>query len=176
MTCQRPVIQQFKHLFVTKPIGTYHYIPTSGAPVKVPPRCIPAHYRAEVEAQLQEMLDNHIIEENSSSPWMAPAVFVKKKSGDLRLCVDYRELNKRTARNVYPLSLPDEVQDCLAGSCIFSTLDLQSGYWQLQVNPADKEKTVFCPGPGMGLFQFCRMPFGLTGAPGSFQRLMDSMF
>ena len=61
---------------------------------------------------------------------MPSAVFVKKKSGDLRLCVDYRELNKHTAHNVYPLPLPDEVQDCLAGSCVFSTLDLQSGYWQ----------------------------------------------
>ena len=105
-----------------------------------------------------------------------PAVFVKKKTGDIRLCVDYRELNKRTTRDAYPLPLPDEVQDWLAGSSIFSTLDLQSGYWQLPVNPSDKEKTAFCPGPGMGLFQFNRMPFGLTGAPSSFQRFMDKIF
>ena len=78
--------------------------------MKVPPRRIPAHYKAEIEAQLQQMLDNHIIKE-SSNPWMAPAVFVKKKSGELRLCVDYRELNKHTSYNVYPLPLPDEVQD-----------------------------------------------------------------
>ena len=69
--------------------------------MKVPPRHIQAHYRADIEAQLQEMLDNHIIEE-SSSPWMAPAV----KSGDLRLYVYYRELNKCTARNVYSLMKP----------------------------------------------------------------------
>ena len=61
------------------------------------------------------MLDNHIIEE-STSPWMAPAVFVKKKTGEIRLCVDYRELNKKTTHDAYSLPLPDKVQDCLAGS------------------------------------------------------------
>ena len=106
---------------------------------------------------------------------MAPAVYVRKKSGELRLCVDYRELNKRTQRDAYPLPLPDEVQDRLADSTIFSTLDLQCGYWQVPVNPSDVPKTAFCPGPGMGLFQFRRMPFGLTGAPSSFQRLMDKI-
>ena len=171
------ILEQHKQLFITRPgkaEGTYHYIPTSGCPVKVPPRRIPAHYKEEVETLIQTMLDNHIIEP-SSSPWMSPAVFVRKKTGDIRLCVDYRELNKRTTRDAYPLPLPDEVQDWLAGSSIFSTLDLQSGYWQLPVSPADKEKTAFCPGPGMGLFQFCRMPFGLSGAPSSFQRFMDKI-
>ena len=105
-----------------------------------------------------------------------PAVFVRKKTGEICLCVDYRELNKRTTRDACPLPLPDEVQDWLAGSSIFSTLDLQNGYWQLPVNPADKEKTAFCPGPGMGLFQFLRMPFGLSGPPSSFQRFMDKIF
>ena len=104
---------------------------------------------------------------------MAPAVFVPKKSGELRICIDYRELNKHTSKDSYPLSLPNEVQDKLAGSTVFSTLDLHSGYWQLPVNPADREKTAFCPGPGLGLHEFCRMPFGLSGAPSSFQRLMD---
>ena len=99
---------------------------------------------------------------HSKSPWMAPAVFVPKKSGQLRICVDYRELNKRTTKDSFPLPLPDEVQDRLAGSIIFSTLDLHSGYWQLPVNPADREKTAFCPGPGMGLYEFCRMPLGLS--------------
>ena len=72
--------------------------------------------------------------------------------------------------------MPDEVQDRLAGATIFSTLDLQSGYWQLPVRQEDQEKTAFCPGPGMGLYQFRQMPFGLTGAPSSFQHLMDSVF
>ena len=89
--------------------------------------------------------------------------------------MDYRELNKKTTRDAYPLPLPDEVQDRLAKSAVFSTLDLQSGYWQLPVSIKDREKTAFCPGPGMGLYQFCQMPFGLTGAPASFQRLMDKI-
>ena len=80
------------------------------------------------------MLKQGIIEE-SSSPWMAPAVFVPKKSGEIRLCVDYRELNKRTVKDAYPLPLVDEVQDQLAGCSVFTTLDLQCGYWQLPVYP-----------------------------------------
>lgn len=173
----RGVVKEYYELFRTTPGVTeaaQHFIPTTGHPVKVPPRRIPAHYRDNVEKQIEAMLEQGIIE-RSSSPWMAPAVFVLKKSGELRLCVDYRELNKQTRKDAYPLPLPDEVQDRLAGSTVFSTLDLQSGYWQLPVCPDDREKTAFCPGPGMGLFQFCRMPFGLTGAPSSFQRLMDSV-
>ena len=132
------------------------------------------HYKDEVQKQLQVMLEQGIIEE-SNSPWMAPAVFVRKKSGDLQLCVDYRELNKKTTRDAYPLPLPDEIQSQLAKSTIFSTLDLHCGYWQLPVSVKDREKTAFCPGPGMGLYQFCCMPFGLAGAPASFQRLMDKI-
>ena len=103
-----------------------------------PPRRIPAHYRQEIEKKINTMLEQGIIEE-SSSPWMAPAVFVPKKSGEIRMCIDYRELNKRTKKDAYPLPLLDEVQDRLAGSTIFSTLDLQSGYWQLPVNKSDRE-------------------------------------
>ena len=142
---------------------TCHKITTNGPPVRVPPRRIPAHFRTEVESQIQHMLQKGIIVESSSS-WMTPAVYVRKKSGELRLCVDYQELNKRTHKDAYPLPLVDEVQDCLSGSVIFSKLDLQSGYWQVPVDYVDQEKTAFCPGPGMGLFQFTRMPFGLSGA------------
>jgi len=106
---------------------------------------------------------------------MASTVFVPKKSGELRICVDYRALNKQTTKDSYPLPLPDKVQDQLANATVFSTLDLHSGYWQLPVAEADQPKTAFCPGPGMGLYQFCRMPFGFSGAPASFQRLMDTV-
>ena len=105
-----------------------------------------------------------------------PHGIVPKQNGELWLCVDYRELNKRTVKDAYPLPRPDEAQDRLSGSSIFSTLDLQHGYWQLPVAEEDRPKTAFCPGPGLGLFQFCRMPFGLTGAPSAFQRLMDKVF
>ena len=97
------------------------------------------------------MLKQYITEE-SSGPWMPTAVFMPKQSGELSLYVDYRELNKKSQKDAYPLPLPDEVQDRLAGSAIFSTLDLHSGYWQMPVSPADCEKTAFCPGPGMVCF------------------------
>ena len=132
-----PLFNQYKNLFKTCPGSTNiaeHFIPTIGTPVKVPPRHIPANYHSEVESQIQMMLQEGVIEE-CSSPWMAPAVSVWKKTGDIRICVDY----------AYPLPHPDEVQDKLSGSMIFSTLDLRSGYWQLPVNPADCYKTAFCP-------------------------------
>ena len=107
------VVAEYKDLFRTTPGVTeeaYHFIPTTGNPVRVPPRRVPVHYREEVDRQIRTMLEQGIIVE-SSSPWIAPAVFVPTKSGDLRLCVDYRELNKKTEKDAYPLPLPDEVQD-----------------------------------------------------------------
>ena len=160
------VLEQHKKLFSTTPGHTElaeHFIPTTGTPVKVPPRRIPANYRVEVEEQIQAMLEEGIIEE-SSSPWMSPAVFVRKKNGDVRICVDYRALNKQTIKDAYPLPRPDEVQDRLAGCTIFSTLDLRSGYWQLPVHKEDQAKTAFCPGPGLGLFQFRSAIWPLRGA------------
>ena len=178
LTAFHTVVEEYENLFHTTPGVTeaaYHFIPTTGNPVRIPPRRFPTHYREEVERQIHTMLEQGIIKE-SSSPWMVPAVFVKKKSGEIRICVDYRELNKMTEKDAYPLPLPDEVQDRLSGVTVFSKLDLQSGYWQLPVSPTDQEKTVFCPGPGMALYEFQRMPFGLSGAPSSFQRLLDKNF
>uniref|UniRef100_A0A5S6R188 Reverse transcriptase domain-containing protein n=1 Tax=Trichuris muris TaxID=70415 RepID=A0A5S6R188_TRIMR len=78
-------------------------------------------------------------------------------------------------KDAYPLPLPDEVQDRLGGSTVSSTLDLNSGFWQLPIHPDDRQKTAFCLGPGLGLFEFCLMPFGPCGGPSSFQRLMDTV-
>ena len=97
------------------------------------------------------------------------------KSGELQLCIDYRELNKKIEKDAYPLPLPEEVQDRLSGCTVILTLDLQSGYRQLSVSHMDQSKTAFCPGPGFGLFEFKRMPFGLYGAPSSFHTLMDKV-
>ena len=134
-----PILEKYKDLFRTSPGHTNlaeHFIPMSGTPVKVPSRRIPANYGAEDERQIQNMLEEGIIEERSS-PWMAPSVFVWKKTGEIRLCVDYWELNKKTAKDAYPLPRPDKVQYQLARSTVFSTLDVQSGYWQIPVRPND---------------------------------------
>ena len=170
------VIQKYSELFSSVPGKTntvQHHIPTgTAAPVRVPARRIPNHYRAEIEHQIGDMLEQGIIVE-STSPWLAPCVFVPKKNGEIRICVDYRELNKRTQKNSYPLPLPDEVQEKIGKSQVFSKLDCRKGFWQVPLCTEDQHKTAFSPGPGMGLYEFTHLPFGLTGAPGTFQLLMD---
>ena len=112
----RTIVDKFKTLFRTLPCKTNyadHYIPTTSVPVRVPPRHILEQYRPEVEEQIKSLLQQGIIEE-SISPWRAQAVHIEKKSGDIQLCVDYRELNKKTKKDAYPLPLPDEVQGQMA--------------------------------------------------------------
>ena len=171
----RDLVKRFEVLFSTVPGSTtaaYHTIPTANhPPVRVPPRRVSARYRTEVERELTEMLDHNIIRVSG----LAPAVYVPKKSVEIRICIDYRELNKQTVKDAYLLPLPYEVQDRLSGSKVFLKLDLHSGYWQLPVKEEDCTKTAFCPGPGIGFYEFCRRPFGVTGGPSSFQRLMDKV-
>ena len=116
------VIIEYRDLSITLPGTTLvasHQINTMGSPVCIPARRIPAHFRDEVEEQLQKkMLQKGIIVE-SSSLWLAPAVYVSKNSGEIRICVDYHELNKLTIKDAYPLPLMEEVQDRLVGAAIF---------------------------------------------------------
>ena len=123
-----------------------------------------------MKALLSEMLERGIIR-SSSSPWASPVVLVKKKDGTSRFCVDYRKVNSVTRKDAYPLPRVDDLFDTLAGSRLFSTLDLISGYWQVEVHPGDKEKTAFCTSEG--LYEFNVMPFGLCNGPATFQRLMN---
>ena len=117
------------------------------------------------------MLRQGIIKK-SNSLWVALYIFIKK-NGELHICVDYRELYKRTQKNSYPLPLPDEVLDRIGRSSVFTKLDCHKGFWQVPICPEGQHKTAFSPGPGSGLNEFCHMPFGLTEAPGTFQSLMD---
>ncbi|VEN61760.1 unnamed protein product, partial [Callosobruchus maculatus] len=126
----------------------------------------------EADRIIKEMEEEGVIEQ-SASPWSSPVVLVKKKDGSTRLCVDYRQLNNVTKKDSYPLPRIDDTLDTLAGSKVFSTLDLKSGYWQVEMDPGDKENTAFTV--GSGLWQFTVMPFGLCNAPATFERLMETV-
>ncbi|GMH29382.1 hypothetical protein Nepgr_031225 [Nepenthes gracilis] len=131
------------------------------APISKPPdRMAPAELK-ELKQQLQELLDKGFIRP-SVSPWGAPVLFVKKKDGTMRLCVDYRELNKITIKNKYPLPRIDDLLDQLQGAYVFSKIDLRSGHHQLRISKEDIAKTAF--EPRYGHYEFVVMPFGLTNA------------
>ena len=108
------------------------------------------------------------IVEPSASSWSSPVVLVRKKDGSTWFCVDYRKLNNVSHKDSYPLPRIDDTLEALAGSKWFSTLDLKSVYWQVELNTEDKEKTAFSS--GNGLWQFTVMPFGLCNAPATFER------
>src|SRR5581483_3630745 len=126
-----------------------------------------------IREEIQKMLDKGIIQE-SSSPWTLPVVLVKKKDGETRFCVDYRKLNKITRKDRHPLPRIDDLLDSFGNSVCFTTLDLASGYWQIEMDPRDKEKTAFITDDG--IYEFNVMPFGLTNAPATFQRMMNKAF
>ncbi|KAJ8016328.1 hypothetical protein DPEC_G00006050 [Dallia pectoralis] len=150
---------------------TRHQINTSGAkPIKIAPRRIPLHLQQEASDHVKQMLDNNIIRP-SCSPWASPVVLVRKKDGTLRFCVDDRGLNDVTEKDAYPLPRIDDALDSLNQAQWFSTLDLASGYWQVEVDPIDRPKTAFST--RQGLFEFNVLSFGLCNAPSTFQRLMD---
>jgi hypothetical protein len=142
--------------------------PISKRPYRMPPKEL-----AELKNQLQELLDNGYIRP-SSSPWGCPMLFVKKKDGSLRLCVDYRPLNAVTIKNKYPLPRIDVIFDQLAGAKVFSKIDIRSGYHQIKIRPCDIPKTTFST--RYGLYEFLVMSFGLTNAPAYFMYLMNSLF
>jgi hypothetical protein len=134
---------------------------------------MPPKELAELKTQLQELLDKGYIRP-SSSPWGCPTLFVKKKDGSLRLCVDYRPLNAVTIKNKYPLPRIDVLFDQLARAKVFSKIDLRSGYHQIKIRPCDIPKTAFST--RYGLYEYLVMSFGLTNAPDYFMYLMNSAF
>ena len=127
-----------------------------------------------VKEELQKLLDAGFIYPISDSEWVSPLVLVPKKNGKWRICVDYRELNKATKKDHFPLPFIDQVLDGLAGKKFFSFLDGFSGYNQIQICPEDQDKTTFtCP---WGTFAYRVLPFGLCNAPATFQRAVLSIF
>ena len=146
-------------------INTEVHLPIRQRPYRTTPK-----HKDEIKKQITEMLQANIIRP-STSPWAAPVILVEKKSGDQRFCVDYRKLNKITKKDSYPLPRIDETLDSLHGMKYFSTLDLLAGYWQIELEEKDKEKTAFIT--GNELYEFNRMPFGLCNTPATFQRSMN---
>ena len=145
---------------------------TDPQPFKEHYRRIPSHLYEEVKAHLQEMVEVGAIRK-SFSPWASAVVLVRKKDGGLRFCIDLRKLNNRTIKDGYSLPRIEDTLDCLHGAVWFSTLDLKSGYWQVELEGEAKPLTAFTVGP-LGFWECEHMPFGLTNAPATFQRLMES--
>ncbi|XP_044317449.1 uncharacterized protein LOC123038055 [Drosophila rhopaloa] len=153
---------------------TRHVIDTGlSRPIKQPVRRLALARKAEVEELVADMKLRGIIRP-STSPWASPVVLVRKKDGSTRFCVDYRRLNDITIKDSYPLPRMDDILTTMHGAYWFSTMDLQSGYWQVEMDDTSRAKTAFtCDA---GLFEFNVMPFGLTNAPATFERLMDGLF
>nr|AXI69408.1 Reverse Transcriptase [Olea europaea subsp. europaea] len=142
--------------------------PVSKAPYRMAPKEL-----QELKKQLQELLDMDFIWP-SVSRWGALVLFVKKKDGSMRMCIDYRELNRLTIKNKYPLPRIEDLLDQLKGAKVFSKIDLRSGYHQLKVKSKDIPKTAFRT--RYGHYEFTVMPFGLTNAPAVFMDLMNRVF
>ncbi|UYV83057.1 K02A2.6-like [Cordylochernes scorpioides] len=157
-----PVSGEIKHK-----IDTSDYPPVRQRPYRVSPA-----ERRVIQSEVEKMMETKIIRP-SSSPWASPVILVRKKDGSLRFCVDYRRLNKITKKDVYPLPRIDDALDTLSGSRYFSTMDMRSGYWQIEVDDKDREKTAFITPDG--LYEFNVMPFGLCNAPATFERMIDNV-
>lgn len=141
-------------------------------PIATPPYRLNASRQVILREQLDKMLSKGIIEE-STTPWTTPVVLVPKAGNekDLRVCIDYRRLNAITTPDRYPLPRIDDLLHSARGLPSMSSLDLQSGYWQIPVREKDKRKTGFIT--PFGLYHFNRIPFGLRNAPMTFQCMMD---
>ncbi|KAA0051482.1 putative retrotransposon protein, identical [Cucumis melo var. makuwa] len=176
-----PVVKEFLHVFLDDLSGlppdreiefTIELLPRTAPISQAPYRMAPSELK-ELKMQLQELVDKGCIRP-SVSAWGAPVLFVKKKDGTLRLCIDYRQLNKVTIRNKYPLPRIDDLFDQLRGAALFSKIDLKSGYPQLKVRESNIANTAFRM--RYGHYEFRVIPFGLTNAPAVFMDLMNRIF
>ena len=150
-----------------------HRINTGNAPpIRQKPRRLAPAMQAEADKHVKDMLKRGIIEP-SESPWASPIVLVTKKDGSRRFCSDYRLLNEVTVKDSYPIPRIEETLESLSGAQWFSTLDLASGYWQVELDQEAKEKSAFVVRGG--LYQWTVMPFGLCNAPSTFERLMENI-
>ncbi|GAQ93044.1 putative retrotransposon protein [Klebsormidium nitens] len=151
--------------------GYTHRIDTGDIkPIREGPQNHSPFEKDESDRQMTPMEDYNVVR-RSSSPYAAAVVLARKKGGKWRFCVDYRKINLATVPNRYPLPRINSIFDKLGRATYFTSLDAQAGYWQIRLHPEDVQKTAFLT--HRGLFEFLRMPFGLTGAPGTYQMVMD---
>ena len=177
----KPLVREFADVFREKAPGlppdrgVAHTIPLKeGAePVATPMFRYSPVELAEIKRQITELLEAGLIEP-STSAFGAPVLFVQKKDGSLRMCIDYRRLNNITKKNKYPIPRIDELLDQLQGAQCFSLVDLTAGYHQIRIAEEDVEKTAFRT--PYGLYQFKVLSFGLTNAPSCFQNVMNKIF
>ena len=175
----KKLLEEYQHLFALnlRELGktslVQHEIRLSDkTPFKERYRRIPPHQYEEVRKHLQEMLDIGAIH-RSTSPWASPVVLVCKKDGSLQFCINLRKLNNQTIKDAQSLPRIEDSLNCLDGATIFTSLDLQSGYWQVEMTEASKPLTAFTVGP-LGFYKCVQMPFGLTNALATFQHLMET--
>lgn len=176
-----PVIQELADVFPEVILGLspkrdkYFTIELilGAAPISRAPYRMSVPELTELKMQLQELLEKSYIHP-SVSPWGAPVLFVKKKDGTLCMCIDYRQLNKRTVKNKYPLPQIDELFDQVKGATVFSKIDLRSGYHQIRIKEEEIAKIAFRT--RYGHYEFVVLPFGLTNAPATFIFLMNNVF
>nr|GEZ45168.1 putative reverse transcriptase domain-containing protein [Tanacetum cinerariifolium] len=176
-----PVVREFPDVFPEKlpslpPVRQVEFqidlIPKAAHVARAPYQLAPSEMQ-ELSNQLQELADRGFIR-LSTSPWGAPVLFVNKKDKSFRMCIDYRELNKLTVKNRYPLPRINDLFDQLQGSSVYSKIDLRSGYHQLRVRDKDIPRTAFRT--RYGHYKFQVMPFGLTNAPTVFMDLMNRVY
>ena len=153
-------------------ITKHKIITTSDRPIKSNSYRVSPFERKIISEQINELISIGVIE-RSNSQWSSPVILVKKKDDSYRFCVDFRRLNNITIKDNYPLPRIEDSLDALAGSKYFSSIDLTSGFWQVELDDESKNKAAFVTTEG--LFQFNMMPFGLCNAPSTFQRLMDNV-
>ena len=174
------LLKKFRHAFsqTDADFGCTNLIEHSiklvdSVPIRLSDRTIPPNLLPEVRTILEDWIQQGVIKE-SHSPYASQIALARKKNGKIRVCIDFRQLNKKTYFDSYPLPKMNQCIEALKGSQYFSALDLSSGYLQVPIKEEDKEKTAF---RALGsLYEFERMPFGLCNAPMTFSRLMDKTF